>query len=212
MLRHTLLGIGITLILVSLLLIGFNINFEKNTTIPKEKIIKEAKKLGMSFPGEEYGNEISLEKDFNLEKALLQLEIDNPLEQEGNQSDNSNHNQQKIKDNRQEDIVNKDLTETKEREADKKDLNQKLKEQLKTELKKEIIEELEHQKVLLKIPQGISSRDVATLLEHKGLIQDKKKFILLLEKLELETKIKAGTYSIKLPIETKELLLMLTSK
>ena len=66
--------------------------------------------------------------------------------------------------------------------------------------------------VVIKIPSGISSRKVADLLLEKKLIKDKKSFIKLLTKFDLENKIMAGRYEFEADISPLKLILFLTTK
>jgi|GEM_PF-6964180 hypothetical protein len=261
MLRHTLLGIGITLVIMALLLSLdlnlFNLNSPKETVMTEEEIIKEARKLGMSFPAESYSNQdIKLKKNYDLEGAFASVKEDNiDKEIKGEElvdqslliQDNNIVREEKLKSEKADIISEVGVSQTKDNnnskeaidlkaedeietaiedavekvQADSDDVKKKLreeltrelKEQLKKELKKEIKEELEREnkKVLLTIPKGISSREVSTLLLYQGVIEDKDEFIAMVDELNLETKIKAGTYSFQLPISVKEVLLQVTS-
>ncbi|OCL27114.1 hypothetical protein U472_06435 [Orenia metallireducens] len=275
MLRHTLLGIGITLVIMALVLsLDINLpglNLQKETVITESEIIKEARKLGMTFPGESYSHEdISLERNFSLEGVVASLKegnvkeeaeveeiVDESLSVQDNniakeevlveeqlgealeieqvelqelssetkkleERDTSNDNSKEvidpmIKEDKIEEVLKTEVEEKKDnddsQEKLKEELTRQLKEQLKEELKKEIKEELEREnkKVLVTIPKGISSREVATLLIHQGVIDDRNHFIAVADELELDTKIKAGTYSFQLPISVKEVLVQLTS-
>ncbi|AGB40657.1 putative periplasmic solute-binding protein [Halobacteroides halobius DSM 5150] len=79
MLRHILLGVGITLIVVALVLMGVNVaqpsfdNSKNRINNKRQTIIKEARKLGMAFPGENYQSGISLEQNIDLEKVISSL-------------------------------------------------------------------------------------------------------------------------------------------
>jgi len=249
MLRHTLLGIGITLVIIALVLSldvdFFALDLQKENIITEKEIIKEARRLGMTFPGESYSHEdINLKKNFNLAESLASLEKDNNetkikgeeskdkgiLLQNNNEVQNDNlkvgaskstglASELSTKNKGETDpVIEEDVEKVQEdndatQEKFKEELTRQLKEQLKEELKKEIKEELEQEnkKILVTIPKGISSREVATLLIHQGVIEDRHQFIVVADKLNLETKIKAGTYSFQLPISAKEVLLQLTS-
>lgn len=66
--------------------------------------------------------------------------------------------------------------------------------------------------IIIEIPTGISSREVADLLQENNLIKDKKSFIKLLTKFNLANKIMAGRYQFKTDISPLKLLLTLTAK
>jgi rhodanese-related sulfurtransferase len=71
MLRHLLLGIGITLIILSLVLINVEIPANK-AQLTREEIINKAKELGMMFPGEDYKRGFFLDPGVNLKESLLE--------------------------------------------------------------------------------------------------------------------------------------------
>ncbi|GAB6137628.1 hypothetical protein [Halanaerobaculum tunisiense] len=74
MLRHLLLGIGISLLVISLVMLRVDVvdnsssnQVTNNQQYKSQTIIKEAKKLGMTFPGTDYSSEVSLEQKVDLD-------------------------------------------------------------------------------------------------------------------------------------------------
>ncbi len=169
MLKNTLLGVGTTLIAISLLMFFITDQGEEELKFSEEIIIKKAQELGMEFP---------------------KVEQTNPEE-----------NEEATKSNK--------IDVKKENNKSQEELKRELKAELKTELKQELLPK--EKKILIEIPQGISSSEIATLLVHKGLIDNKNSFILLLDELEVDRKIRAGTYSFKTPISPIQVLLELTT-
>lgn len=66
------------------------------------------------------------------------------------------------------------------------------------------------EEIIINIPTGISARETASLLLKNDLIQDKKSFVELLTKFDLENKIRAGRYTLQGNISSIKLLLRLT--
>ena len=72
MFQDILLGVGITLIVISLILIGVNDDlFQEEDKLTEDEIINQARKIGMYFPGENYQNEISLDSKIKLNAAII---------------------------------------------------------------------------------------------------------------------------------------------
>lgn len=200
MLRHILLGIGIACIAISLILVGIDFKSVEAPVISEKMIINKAKNLGMAFPGEDYKKGISLDKEVDLSKSLVSF--NRVSEKKKNKTEENKMEEEVIiekaeklgmifpKKDRKESVVIKDINfdyippsffSTKNQdEKDKEEVKEK------EDIKEEII------KVF--IPTGVSSSEVADLLKEKKLIKNKKTFVLLLDKLDAENKIMAGTY------------------
>ncbi len=193
MLRHFLLGVGISLILIFCILILFNlelVNFAEldnqfileqvmereletgfieearrdfEAEITEEYIIEEAKELGMRFDAEPL---FFAEYSFSPElfENLIEFELNNNSELIDNQYEE-----------------NSEEAESEESEI-----------------------------ITLTIQSGIQAREVAWLLEEKGLIDNTTAFILLINRFNMEDKIMAGTYYFPADISLIELLLEIT--
>ncbi len=186
MLRDILLGVGITLIIISLILIRMDYNVQKNNSFSEEEIISLARERGMLFPGEEYrSDEIKLRRNIDLKKGLACLE-------------------------REEEQKLKERLEQRREELKEKEVKLKNKEDDLIKKEKKLLKLKDNKEVLVEIPRGISSREVADLLVNKGLIKDKKAFILLLDKLDIETKIMAGRYKFNKDVSFLKMLHKLT--
>ncbi|MBM7555368.1 hypothetical protein [Halanaerobacter jeridensis] len=157
MLRNVLLGIGITLIIISSILmvtdltIGNEQTSIKSNKLSRQEIITEARKFGMSFAGQEYYNKHQQDLSLN-QTTTLSLP-----------------------------------------EATSSSLSTPT-------------------SISINIPSGISSREVADLLLKKKLIKNKKSFIQLLTKFDLENKIMAGRYKFTADVSPLTVLLSLTGK
>ena len=152
MLKNVLLGMGITLIIISLFLMVTDTHvLLHDDEITNDDIIKQARKLGMFFPGQDYyktnPQQLNLERKTDL--TLPQVKPEQPSVSSP---------------------------------------------------------------IIIQIPSGMSSRKVADLLLEKNLIQDKKTFLKLLTKCDLENKIRAGRYELDSDISPLQLVLDLTGK
>mgnify|MGYP006276165727 CR=1 FL=1 len=152
MLKDVLLGVGITLIIIALILIAFDLHVpSKENDLSNEQIIKKARKIGMAFPGQNYGQ--TRKNPFSLNTTTSIGYTEAKSEQSTNVSP-----------------------------------------------------------ITIEIPSGVSSRQVANLLAEKNLLADKKSFIKLLTKSNLENKIMAGRYEFNADVSSLELILTLTTK
>ncbi|MCK8826286.1 endolytic transglycosylase MltG [Natroniella acetigena] len=188
MIRHTLLGIGITLVVFSLVLLGTDYQFqqeelvfEKEEQVEQEDIISKARELGMTFSGEnyqKYNSSINLQQEVDLEKVLIDLAEEEEVDKIEQEKEESTAEVEK-------------LLEQEELEVEEKNDG-------------EVIE--------ITIPEGMPSRQVATLLVEQELIEDRLVFIQILDKLDSERKVMAGTYQFSTDISPLRLLLTLLAQ
>ncbi|WP_408954524.1 hypothetical protein [Natroniella sp. ANB-PHB2] len=208
MIRHILLGIGITFLIFSLVLVGTDYQIQQEELMLEreesaeeysnvveladredEIIISKARGLGMTFPGENYqsyNSNVNLQQEVDLEKVLIHLEEE--FEVKTLKEKTKNEEEDKIEQEREE------LTAEIEKLLEQEDL--------------EIEEKEEGEVIQITIPKGMPSRQVATLLVKKELIEDRLVFIQILDKLDSEKKVMAGTYQFS--TETSPLKLLLT--
>lgn len=154
MFKNILLGVGITLITIALILMVTDTHFLlQEPKLTNDNIIKKARKLGMSFPGQDYYQNNAHELGL---KRKTTLSLPKPKTKPNKSVDSS--------------------------------------------------------PITIQIPSGISSRKAAELLLEKNLIKDKKTFIKLLTKCNLENKIMAGRYEFNPNISSLQVVLTLTAK
>ncbi|GAB6098869.1 hypothetical protein JCM16358_07480 [Halanaerocella petrolearia] len=202
MLRHVLLGVGITLIIISLVLLQVDlVNFKGQEMAKKEQpsnsrsiIIQKAKKLGMTFPGKSYKQEISLRQGIDLKQALPETKS---IDQIG-------HIITEAKELGM--IFPKDKDSFKVTLVPKINLSQILSKPKETKQGQEKKKEEVIKDVKIYIPQGMKSGQVAELLVSKGLLKEEINFINLLNKFNIENKVMAGKYTFPANISSLELL------
>ncbi|MCK8816501.1 endolytic transglycosylase MltG [Natroniella sulfidigena] len=207
MIRHILLGIGITLVVFSLVLLGTDYQFQPKELVVEERqpvedesevvepvidqddIITEARELGMTFPGEDYqrhNNGINLEQDVELEEVLIDLE----MQEEDEVKEVEDDEEKEIDETKQEELI----TEA-----------ERILEQEEVEVEEKADEEI----IEITIPEGMPSREVATLLMEQELIEDRLAFIQVLDQLDSEKKVMAGTYQFSPDMSSLKMLLTL---
>jgi len=210
MLRDILLGVGITLIALALILIGVDdLTVVEKTDLNKEKpdlnkteILNRAREFGMFFPGEKNSDKLSLNRENSkLDNSDLPVKKDIPLVIEGNKLNRT-------------EIIN--------RASDMGMFFPWKKSNQNTILNKKNILEIDklnepnsltetEEVIRLKIPSGISSREITDLLVEKKLIKDRSSFIKLLSKFDLENKVMSGTYNFSPQTSPLKLLVVLTT-
>lgn len=187
MLRHVLLGMGVTLIILSLVLMAGGLLPASSSSTPQlteQKIINRARKLGMEFPGANYTQGITLESGVDLAASLEQMEkAETP---------------QTVETKAEEKVGS---AEKKEQQTAEKKSKSKTGQQNNTQ----------QEKIKLTITKGMQGWEVADLLVEKGVVKDRDVFINLLQKFDIEDKIMAGDYEFKPGVSKLEVLLEVTS-
>jgi len=184
MLRHILLGIGVTLLVISLVLIagGLLPAAPSNSQLTEEELINRARKLGMEFPGANYTQGITLESGVNLKNSLQQKEKEETTEEV------------------EKDVKEKEKT-TEEEQAAKEKMNPE----------SEVKNDTQQEKITVTITEGMQGWEVADLLTERGIVENRTVFINLLQKFDIEKKIMAGEYEFKPGVSKLEVLLAVTS-
>jgi hypothetical protein len=205
MLRDILLGVGITLIALALILIGFDdLTVVEETDLNKTEIINRARELGMFFPGEKNNEELSLNRETSLEISEL------------NRSDLAVNEYAPVV------VEENDLSSTKiiNKASDmgmffpweKSNRNILLNQRINLEINElNELDSVTKEAIRIEIPSGISSREITDLLVEKELIKDRSSFIKLLSKFDLENKVMSGTYSFSPQTSPLKLLVVLTT-
>ncbi|WP_027338720.1 hypothetical protein [Halonatronum saccharophilum] len=188
--KKVLLIIGITMVFTSLFMIAEDGEESREKVITEDYIIQRAKGIGMTFPGEEYRRGINLESRVSLEEAFLGFE---------GQQEKEDKTVAEEKNIEEETIINK------AKELGMVFVDDNVEEKVELESDKEF-------EISITIPEGIAGRDIATILYANGLIEDRMDFILLSDKLGVDSKIMAGDYIFEKGISPLRVLLEMTAK
>lgn len=200
MFRNLLLGIGISLITFSLILVVVDIpeqaeqELAQEPELNQEELINRARKLGMGFPGQERSEEFSLAGD-------LELVLDNqPKEIESSEADK----EVVIKPELDVGFSAQTLMEEVSVQTEATEIDRK-----KTSQKDE--PDTQREEIELVIRPGMKAWEVVNHLEAHGIVDEPASFLTLINKFEIENKIMAGTYELKEDISKLDLLLKITA-
>lgn len=196
MMRHFLLGLGVTLILIFIILVTFNLELVNLADLDEEFIVEQVreKELESTFVEEAKEKfEAEITEEYIIDEAKkLGMNFDNQITDEFI----SKYYFTRGSFFSETDFL---VSETIDAEIINDEINIE-----------EIEKNNEKETITLFIRSGMNAREIAWLLKEEGLISDVTSFILLVNRFNMEDKIMAGTYHFSPDISTLRLLLEMT--